>query len=160
MFLAGPTSPTAPSPGTRGHTSSPWLDRPARAAHWLGRELGRPRVRLGVLGGVSVLLGMVFVTSSVWTLPLVIAGAVMLVVAWVGSRLDGRLAIEWGEAGTRLEFRAQIKAPEPAVPGVALARVDEVEPEPSDAEVVDGEAHTVEIEVAELEALIAAVEAR
>lgn len=99
-----------------------------------------------------------------WTLPLIIAGAVMIVIAWVGHRLDGRLAVEWGETGAQLEFRAQMRAPEqtrralaePAPSPQHLARA--AEPEPEDAEVVEGEAHTVEIEVAELKALIAAAE--
>jgi hypothetical protein len=100
--------------------------------------------------------------TSVWTLPFVVVGALMVVVAWVGRRLDGRFAIEWGESGTQLEFRAGIRAPEPAAPlparassaGNSLPGADE----PKRDEVIDGQAHTVEIEVAELEALIAAVE--
>jgi len=126
--------------------------------------LSRPRVRLTVTGLVLLLIGGLVVTSSVWTLPLVIIGALMVVIAWVGYRLDGRFAIEWGDAGTQLEFRAKIKAAQPAQPALPqnssgmhyLART--AEPEPEDAEVVEGEAHTVEIDVAELKALIAAAE--
>jgi hypothetical protein len=116
-------------------------------------------VRLTVTGVILLVVGGLLVTSSVWTLPLVIAGALMVVVAWVGGRLDGRFAIEWGEAGTQVEFRAEIKPAQSARPalardGVARALAEE----PEDADVVDGEAHTVEIEVAELRALIAAAE--
>ena len=115
-------------------------------------------MRLCVVGLVLLLLGALVFTSSMWTLPLIIVGAVMVLIAWIGSRLDGRFAVEWGEAGTQLELRAQIKAPKPERP--ALARTVPVASgfEPEDAEVVEGEAHTVEIDVAELKALIAAAE--
>jgi hypothetical protein len=140
----------------------PWPDRVREVAVPLGRWLARPRVRLTVTGIILLLLGGLVVTSSVWTLPLVIAGALMVAIAWVGHRLDGRLTVEWGEAGTQLEFRAQIKAAESghlALPEAspAPAQLDETS-EPEDADVVEGEAHTVEIEVAELKALIAAAQ--
>ena len=90
----------------------------------------------------------------------------MVLVAWIGARLDGRFAVEWGETGTQVEFRAQIKAPPPAqpapspslagkaaVPVPTLAQLD-------DPDVIEGEGHTVEIDVAELKALIASAEAR
>jgi hypothetical protein len=108
-----------------------------------------------VTGVILLAAGGMFVTSSVWTLPLVIAGALMVAIAWVGHRLDGRLAVEWGEEGAQLEFRATIKPIEPtrlALPEASAAL------DPEEAEVVEGEAHTVEIEVAELKALIAAAE--
>jgi len=144
--------------------ASPWLDRLWPVAAAFGAWLHRPRVRLTVAGVILLLVGGLFVTSSVWTLPLVIIGALMVVVAWVGGRLDGRFAVEWGETGTQLEFRAQIKAAASAPP--ALSRLSSSAHGPAhtprlehqDAEVLDGEAHTVEIEVAELKALIAAAQ--
>ncbi|MDQ6806006.1 MAG: hypothetical protein M3065_13810 [Actinomycetota bacterium] len=167
--ISEPAADATPNPAP-----TPTLEAPARSAPWpdwlrdaavsLCRWLTRPRVRLTVIGAVLLLVGALFVTSSVWTLPLVIAGALMVVVAWVGHRLDGRLAVEWGETGAQFEFRAQIRAPEHAHPALAHvpARAHSLdpasEPEPEDAEVVEGEAHTVEIEVAELKALIAAAE--
>jgi hypothetical protein len=124
--------------------------------------LSRPRVRLTVTGVILLLIGGLLMTSSVWTLPLVIAGALMVVVAWIGCRLDGRFVVEWGETGTKLEFRAMIRAAEPARPALthpsSSAHPSVHTPEPEDAGIIHGEAHTVEIEVAELEALIAAVE--
>ncbi len=137
-----------------------WPDRFRAVGEFVGRRLSRPRVRLCVIGLFLLALGGLAFTSSVWTLPLVIVGAAMVLIAWIGSRLDGRFAVEWGEAGTQLELRAQIKAPKPQ--RTELARTVPVaagfEPEPEDADVVDGEAHTVEIDVAELKALIAAAE--
>jgi hypothetical protein len=127
--------------------------------HWVGR----PRVRLSLTGVLLLLIGGVLVTNSVWTLPVVVVGALMVVVAWMGHRLDGRFTIEWGESGTQLAFRATIKAAEPAHGAAALttgrepARAEE--PEDSvHSEVIEGEAHTVEIDVADLKALIAAAE--
>ncbi|MDQ6779228.1 MAG: hypothetical protein M3071_24060 [Actinomycetota bacterium] len=147
------TPRSVPGPG--------WLkDVAVSVCQWLAR----PRVRLTVTGLSLVLVGGVFVTSSVWTLPLVIAGALMVVIAWVGHRLDGRFAVEWGETGAQLEFRAKMRAPEHSRPALTQAApsprtvAQVAEPEPEDAEVIEGEAHTVEIEVAELRALVAAAE--
>lgn len=123
--------------------------------------LARPRVRLTVTGVILLLVGGLLVTSSVWTLPLVIAGGLMVVIAWIGCRLDGRFAVDWGETGTRLEFLAEIKAAQPArsaLPQTASSSQYVSTAEPEDAEVVEGEAHTVEIEIADLKALIAAAE--
>jgi hypothetical protein len=134
---------------------------------WVAEELRHPRIRLAVIGVALLLIGAFGLISSVWTLPLVIVGALMVLIAWIGSRLDGRFAVEWGETGTQLEFRARIKAPpivEPsalpaapaaaATPGLWLPR----QAAPEDPNVVEGSAHTVEIDVSELKALIAAAE--
>jgi len=139
-------------------------DRLSAVAASLYEWLSRPRVRLTVTGVILLLVGGLLVTHSVWTLPLVIVGALMVVIAWIGRRLDGRFAVEWGETGTQLEFRARVKTAESARPAVLestarahyLARA--ADPEPEDAEVVEGEAHTVEVDVADLKALIAAAE--
>jgi hypothetical protein len=112
-----------------------------------------------------LLIGGVLVTNSVWTLPVVVAGALMVVVAWIGHRLDGRFTSEWGESGTELAFRATIKAAEPSHGASAAALTSGQEPaladEPRDSartEIIEGDAHTVEIDVADLKALIAAAE--
>ncbi|HZE03800.1 MAG TPA: hypothetical protein VE127_01165, partial [Solirubrobacteraceae bacterium] len=86
--------------------------------------------------------------------------------------LEGRIAVEWGESGTEVLFRATIKAPtheaqlpapapaaEPArvaasSPGTGVGPEDQARRE----DVIEGEAHTVEIDVSDLKALIAAVE--
>ncbi|MGH2927586.1 MAG: hypothetical protein ACRDL8_05235, partial [Solirubrobacteraceae bacterium] len=64
----------------------------------------------------------------------------------------------WGPGGTQLAFRVTIRpggGPEPHQPTPAGVLV---RGEP-DVTVIEGQAHTVEIDVAELEALIAAAEA-
>lgn len=153
MSSDGATTPPRPP--------SQWPRHLKESAAALSEWLCRPRVRLTVIGVVLLFVGGLLVTNSVWTLPLVIAGALMVLIAWVGHRLEGRLAVEWGDAGTQLEFRAQIRAAE--VPPEALADatprlVSAAEPEHDDATVIEGEAHTVEIEVAALKTLIAAAE--
>jgi hypothetical protein len=143
------------------------------AGRWAARHLGSPRTRLAVIGVILLLIGALWVTSSVWTLPLIVIGIAMVIIAWVGSRLDGRFAVEWGESGTQVEFRAQIKAPpvqpgvqlhplvaEPPRPAVSAARTASQTPQIDDGGVIEGEGHTVEIDVAELKTLIRAAEAR
>ena len=152
-------SPMAASPN-----SARWPDRLLTAWESFYEWLSRPRVRLTITGVILLLIGGLVMTSSVWTLPLVIVGALMVVIAWIGSRLDGRFAVEWGEAGTQLEFRAMIRSAQPTLPALTRASVSShnrdrpPEPESEYPQIIDGEAHTVEIDVAELEALIAAVE--
>jgi hypothetical protein len=127
----------------------------------------RPRVRLTLTGVLLLLVGGLIATNTVWTLPLVIVGALMVAVAWIGHRLEGRFAIEWGETGTQLAFNATIKAPQPTSDTPALAAASAGGPtaaRPAELgrtqdDVIEGEAHTVEINVSELKALIAAAEA-
>jgi len=154
---AAPPPPPAPR-------ASPSPNRALTLAASFCGWLMRPRVRVTVTGVILLLVGGLLVTSSVWTLPLMIVGALMVVIAWIGRRLEGRFVVEWGEEGTQLECRAKIKAPQTARPVLprtsSTSRYLETgsEPEPQDAEVVEGEAHTVEIEVGALNALIAAAE--
>jgi hypothetical protein len=129
------------------------------AADWLIARLARPRVRLALLAGALLLTGALVLGNSVWTLPLVIAGALMALVAWIGPRLRGQLVLEWGAEGTQVQFRAQIAPASPAQAARAPEERGAQRPEHTPGEVVEGEAHTIEIEVAELEALIAAAEA-
>jgi hypothetical protein len=110
------------------------------------------------------LLGGLVLTNSVWTLPLVLVGALMVAVAWIGHRLEGRFVVEWGDGGTQLAFRARIgpaQVPPSALPRTSSSSQTPLGSEAPDREpqqIIEGEAHTIEIEVAELEALIAAAE--
>lgn len=162
---APPPPPTAPPVDPRPpRPPSPWPGRLRAAAYWAYGVWCRPRVRLVLIGAVLLLLGGFVLTSSVWTLPLLIIGIAMILIAWIGSRLDGRFAVEWGETGTQLEFRAKIKAAQLPPPARSLsagsAPVEaERDEDPPDAEVIEGKADTIEIDVDELKALIAAAEA-
>jgi hypothetical protein len=161
-----PPASTGPAPAAKQATPAwaQWLTATGSSFYaWLMR----PRVRLTVTGALLLLIGALVASNSVWTLPLVIVGALMVAVAWIGHRLEGRFAVEWGEAGTQLAFNATIKAPQPTSEAPALrAAAPAPSPQPSrpalqitSDDVIEGEAHTVEINVAELKALIAAAEA-
>ena len=54
----------------------------------------------------------------------------MVAVAWIGHRLEGRFAVEWGETGTQLAFKATIKAAQPTSETPALGRRDPRVPPP------------------------------
>lgn len=159
VAAAAPPAPPAPV-----GQSSPWPEQLSTVAATFLDWLLQPRVRLTVIGATLLLIGALVMANSVWTLPLVIVGALMVLIAWIGRRLEGRFAVEWGETGTQLAFRAQIKASQPA--RAALARATSTthdlvrthDADPAHDEIIEGEAHTVEIEIAELEALIAAAE--
>ncbi len=140
--------------------SSPW---PARL-ETLGRAcrewVTRPRVTLCLVGSLLVLAGLVL-TDSVWTLPLMIVGAVMILVAWIGHRLEGRFTVEWGQTGTELAFRATVKPARSTLTRGSAGAQPLPAPPAHDSEapgIIEGEAHTVEIDVAELRALMAAAE--
>jgi hypothetical protein len=159
---APPTESPAPGgragPSAGPHPAREWPERVTELARYTGQWVARPRVRLSLIGVLLLLLGGIVVTNSVWTLPVVVVGALMVIVAWIGHRLEGRFAVEWGETGTELAFRATIK-PAAGEGHPALASEAARAPEAaSGGEVIEGEAHTVEIDVAELRALIAAAE--
>lgn len=162
---AEPTAAPAPA-ATK--TPPTWPRGMLAAAAAFYEWLGRPRVRLAGTGVLLLFVGGLVLTNSVWTLPLVLIGSVMVVIAWIGPRLDGRFAVEWGHAGTQLAFRAKIRAAEPhrshllqsSSTAHELVRTYPHAPDPPKPEIVDGHAETVEIDVAALKALIAAVESR
>ena len=172
--MTGSSDTPSASPPAEAPPSAPAGDKQAPARLWPELKAGaaefyawlmRPRVRLTLAGVLLLLVGGLIATNSVWTLPLVIVGALMVAVAWIGHRLEGRFAVEWGEAGTQLAFNATIKAPHPDAPALGPAAPARSTPAgPAQLagtadDVIDGEAHTVEINVSELKALIAAAEA-
>jgi hypothetical protein len=163
---AVPVAPTDadPAPGPApARKATPSVEELSAVVSSIHAWLSRPRVRLIVTGAMLLLLDGLFLTNSVWTLPLVIVGVLMIVIGWVGGRLDGRFTVEWGKTGTQLEFRARIAAPPPGRPSLppaaSLPRApDTQQPTPDDGGIIEAEAHTVESDLAELEALIAAAE--
>ncbi len=163
--LSGAAPP--PTPDRAERPASPVWPALTGAGAEVCAWLMRPRVRLTLTGVLLLLVGGLIAPNTVWTLPLVIIGALMVAVAWIGHRLEGRFAVEWGEAGTQLAFNTTIKAPHPAADAPALGAASSARPTPTAAaeltrtldDVIEGEAHTVEINVSELKALIAAAEA-
>jgi hypothetical protein len=149
---------TTPPQAVRG--PSPWPARGAAVARATQRALARPRVQLTALGSVLLLLAAFFVTGSAWTAPLAVAGILALAVAWLGSRLDGRLMLEWGESGVTFELKTDINVPErPRQRVESLAIPRRLDAVSADALVVESTGATVEIDIAELKALIALAEA-
>jgi hypothetical protein len=137
----------------------PWPDHIGVAVSRLGTALSRPPVRLAATGVVLLLIAIVLLPSSVWTLPLVIVGALMVLVAWIGSRLHGHLRLEWGDTGAQVDFHAQVAAPRHRPTATTGQRRPVIAAVPEREDVIEGEAHTVEIDLGELKALIAAAEA-
>ena len=172
---AGTTAPAVPA------EPSLWPARLSRAASVTYDWVMQPRVRLAIAGVIVALIGAGPASGSVWTLPLVIVGVIMIVIACIGHRLRGRFVIEWGESGAEIGFsasvtpvpdRPRVHAVAPSVrarssqlgagaatpPSVAAGPAAVAPGAADDDDVIEGEAHTVEIDVAELKALIAAAE--
>ena len=160
-------TPSTAQPPTAKPSTPPWVEWLTSTTSSFHAWLLRPRVRLSLTGALLLLVGGLITTNTVWTLPLVIVGAVMVAVAWIGHRLEGRFAVEWGETGTELAFKATIKAAQPTSDMPALGAASPAGSAPARPaelartrdDVIEGEAHTVEINVSELKALIAAAEA-
>jgi hypothetical protein len=150
---------------------------PERLGRWTVALLARPRVRTVLVGIALIIVGAFFIQHSVWTFPIVILGILMVIVAWVGSRLEGRFAVEWGEAGAGFEMRARFKsasttrlgapplpAPRQTVGSTTISPtgpVSETEIPEADTvenETIEGEAHTIEIDAEEFRALVRAAE--
>jgi hypothetical protein len=148
-------TPPAP-PVSSARSSSTWLDHGVIAATGLWSWLSQPRVRLMVMGAILLVFAGLVVTGSAWTAPLVIAGLAMVVIAWCGPRLDGRLVLQWGNSGAKLEFRAGITPPDhlPEQPAPTTSTSDFVNAESEASNVLRDEPHTVEVDIAELRALI------
>jgi hypothetical protein len=136
-----------------------------RVARWAGHQVMRPRARTLLVGVLLILIAALFVGHSFWTAPLVVIGVVMIIVAWVGSRLEGRFAIEWSELGTGFEMHARFKSANPNVRPLVAGAAPAPQPQSvtpgidsDDDDVIEGEAHTMEIPAEELRALVAALE--
>ncbi|WP_249009321.1 hypothetical protein [Conexibacter sp. DBS9H8] len=180
-----PTAQSRPEDKRSSSLSAPLVGLLERLGRWTAALLARPRARTMIVGALLIALGLFVVTHSVWTFPVLIIGIGMVVVAWVGSRLEGRFVIEWSEAGAGFEMRAQFRAANEATPALpapatvtdphtnvaesaqaavgnppvsanaaAIPDAETVE----EPQTIDGEAHTIEINVADLRALVNAAE--
>ena len=147
-------APGTPSPAASGRHASPWPRRLRAVAGLVAEWLSRPPVRLALIGVALLVVAALFLGNSFWTLPVVIAGVLMVLIAWVGSRLNGHFVVEWGESGTQLQFRARIKSAGRRH-GPAFTHTLALH----DREPIEADAHTVEIDLGELKALVAAAEA-
>lgn len=163
---AVPPPPTPPAPTTAQHL----LPSLGRGISRLARELGERRgLRTVLMGGALVLIALILGMNSPWTLPLVIAGLLLIAVGSLGPRLSGRMAIEFGASGTVIEMRTEITPPGtvasehnrtlPLPVAVESGELEASETPAVEAEVIEGTGETIEIEVSKLEELIATAEA-
>jgi hypothetical protein len=156
---------------TRSRSGASLVETLERLGRWTVALLARPRARTAIVGVALILIGALWVTGSIWTFPIVVIGIVMVVVAWVGSRLEGRFAVEWSESGAGFELRARFKAADthragPALPAPAgeIPDADTVQEDPiaggsgESPHPVDGHAPTIEVDADEFRALVAAAE--
>jgi hypothetical protein len=134
------------------------------SAAW--RELcGRRGLRAALVGLVLLLFALYLGGGSALTVPLLIVGAILIAAGLLGPRLSGRLVVEWGPRGTTIDFHTDVAAaphPEPvAQPAVAaIAEGPAAPPQVAEGpagppQVIEGRGETIEIEVAQLEALMA-----
>jgi hypothetical protein len=139
------------------------LERVLSAA-W--RELHARRGLRVTLAGIALLLfGLYLGGGSALTVPLIVIGGVLVLAGVLGPRLSGRLIVEWGPAGTTIDFHTDVAAPsqaepvtQPAVAAIAQggAAPPQVAAGPAGPpQVIEGRGETIEIEVAQLEALMA-----
>ena len=121
------------------------------AAAW--RELrDRRGLRLTLAGLALLVLAVYLGGGSALTVPLFIVGGMLIAGGLLGPRLSGRLVVEWGPQGTTIDFHTDVaSAPQvEAAPPPAPA----LERPAGPPQVLEGRGETIEIEVAQLEALM------
>lgn len=173
-----PPTPTGPPLAERAaRKAGQGIEQGARAA-WRGLA-ERRGLRVALAGAVVLLVALRLGTDSALSVPLLIVGLVMVTVGAMGPRLRGRFSLEFGPDGTSIEVQTHIAAPgktaapvpalpvaperprialvhpAPAAP-VAAEPSPEQEPAPADAVVVEGHGETIEMDVEQLRALLAA----
>lgn len=124
----------------------------------------RRGLRTGLLGFALVLVAIDLGGGSALSVPLFVIGALMLATGALGPRLHGSLAIEWGADGTEIQLSTRIDAPDARLrrrpemdaaqaeePGAVLGETAAGTSEPK---VIEGRADTIEVDVAELAALL------
>lgn len=152
-----------------------------RGARVVFQELSERRgLRTVLVGVILTLLALQLGSDSALALPLLIVGIVMLIVGAMGPRLRGHVGLDFGPEGTAFTMHTHVAPPGrklaaapvadselPARPRIALvptavAAAQPVVPEaePADADVVESSGETVEIDVAQLRALLEAEERR
>lgn len=121
----------------------------------VARELNERRgLRTALLGGLLVVIALILGMNSALTTPFVIAGFLLVAIGSLGPRLSGRMAVEFGASGTVIEMRTEITPP-----GTVASEHNRTLPLPvavedTEDEVIEGTGETIEIELAELEALL------
>ena len=135
-----------------------------RGAGTVAKELSARRgLRVGALGAALIVVAALLGADSALTIPLIIVGSSMAVIGSLGPRLSGRIEMDWGASGMSLDLKAEIAPPGTtavADSGGLVGVVPELQGgRNAEAEVIESTGETIEIEVAELEALMEAAEA-
>ncbi|CAN5406710.1 hypothetical protein BH10ACT11_BH10ACT11_17880 [soil metagenome] len=106
--------------------------------------------RVAVIGAAFVLIGLQLGSDSAWTLPVFVVGAALILAGALGTRLSGKLAIEWGEEGATFEMRARVAPPEP-VKQLELTALES--PSTEDA-VIESTGETIEMDLVQLREML------
>jgi hypothetical protein len=181
--LPGAVPPASPPPGPTGPSRAEvLLDKGARVtgrgARVIVHELSERRgLRTVLLGGVITLIALDLGSDSALSAPLLVIGVIMLIVGAMGPRLRGHIGLDFGPEGTAITMHTHVAPPGrrlaaqaegeravialPPRPRIALvpnapepAATASATPEPADAQVVESTGETVEIDVAQLRALL------
>jgi hypothetical protein len=123
------------------------------AAGW--RELRERRALRVTLAGIALVVFALYLGGgSALTVPLLVIGGVLVLAGLLGPRLSGRLVVEWGPQGTTIDFHTDVASAPPAevTAAPAPAAIDRPAAAPM---VIEARGETIEIEVAQLEALVA-----
>ncbi len=110
----------------------------------------RRGLRAALLGAFLVVLGAYLGGGSALTVPLFVVGLVLIFLGALGPRLSGRLHVEWGADGAKLDLHTEVAAPG------AAARAELSAGATKEPKVIESTGETVEIELAELQALVEA----
>ena len=119
------------------------------AAGW-GELRERRALRVTLAGIALVVFALYLGGGSALTVPLLVIGCVLVLAGLFGPRLSGRLVVEWGPQGTRIDFHTDVASAPPAEPVAAPTALERPAAAP---QVIEARGETIEIEVAQLEAL-------
>lgn len=169
---AEPTSTNAPTNASAG-TGAKAARAAASAAERVGatvergivagwRELADRRgLRTALVGIALIITALILGGDSALTVPLLVLGTVLVILGVMGPRLSGHFSVEFGSDGTRIDLRTDIAAPGTVAPSIrgelreAERDVEALSERVRDAEVVEGQGETIEIDVSELRSLMA-----
>ncbi|UJA20561.1 hypothetical protein HJD18_10315 [Thermoleophilia bacterium SCSIO 60948] len=131
------------------------------------RELADRRgLRTALVGATLLIAALILGGDSALTVPFLVLGIVLLILGVMGPRLSGHFSVEFGSDGTRIDLRTDIAAPGTTAPSIrgelreAERDIERLSERVSDAEVVEGQGETIEIDVSELRSLMAAAESK
>jgi hypothetical protein len=109
-------------------------------------------LRIALVGSAFIVLGLNLGGASAWTIPALAVGTILILAGVLGTRLSGRLSLEWGEQGASFEMRARI-APPPRTEPQATAEGSAARGQ-TKLQVIDSTGETIEMDLIELRRLL------